>query len=67
MIGCLALGILAGMILELVIDAKTIRELQDDARRLRLKLDAANKKTPPEIITINDYRQTQDGEYFKPF
>jgi hypothetical protein len=55
------------MILELVIDAKTIRELQDDARRLRLKLDAANKKTPPEIITINDYRQTQDGEYFKPF
>lgn len=34
-IGAFAIGLLSGMILELFLEARTIRELQDDNRRLR--------------------------------
>ena len=35
-VGALAIGFLMGMILELFLEVQTIRELQDDNRRLRL-------------------------------
>ena len=69
LIGALALGFLSGMILELIIDARTIRELQDSNRRLRLlNEDIANKQERVEVIEINDNRQdTPVTNYFKPF
>ena len=58
MIGAFAVGLLIGMIVELMLDARTIRELQDDNRRLRLELrqlELENKKLKKvEVIEIND-------------
>ena len=58
MIGAFAVGLLIGMIVELMLDARTIRELQDDNRRLRLQLrqlELENKKLKKvEVIEIND-------------
>ena len=69
LIGALALGFLAGMILELIIDAQTIRELQEDNRRLRLlNQQVTNQKDRVEVIEINDNRKDEPVQnYFKPF
>lgn len=69
LIGALALGFLAGMILELIIDAQTIRELQEDNRRLRLlNQQITEKKDRVEVIEINDNRKDAPVQnYFKPF
>lgn len=69
LIGALALGFLAGMILELIIDAQTIRELQEDNRRLRLlNQQVTNQKDRVEVIEINDNRKDAPVQnYFKPF
>lgn len=69
-IGALALGFLFGMILELMLDAGTIRDLQDDNRRLRLSIQQITKqeKDRVEVIEINDNRQNAPvTNYFKPF
>lgn len=56
--GAAAVGLLIGMIVELMLDAKTIRELQDDNRKLRLEKRGLElqirdlKKT--EVIEITD-------------
>ena len=65
-IGALAVGFLFGMILELIIDAKTIRELQDDNRRLRLLNEQISREQKVEVIEINDNR-AQPESYFTPF
>lgn len=65
-IGALAIGFLFGMILELIIDAKTIRELQDDNHRLRLLNEQISREQTVEIIEINDNR-AQPESYFAPF
>lgn len=56
--GAAAVGLLIGMIVELMLDAKTIRELQDDNRRLRLKkrdLELQNRQLKKiEVIEITD-------------
>lgn len=69
LIGALALGFLAGMILELIIDAQTIRELQEDNRRLRLlNQQVTNQKDRVEVIEINDNRKDAPVKnYFQPF
>ena len=69
LIGALALGFLAGMILELIIDAQTIRELQEDNRRLRLlNQQITEKQDRVEVIEINDNRKDAPVQnYFKPF
>ena len=69
LIGALALGFLAGMILELIIDARTIRELQEDNRRLRLlNQQITEKQDRVEVIEINDNRKDAPVQnYFKPF
>lgn len=65
-IGALAIGFLFGMILELIIDAKTIRELQEDNRRLRLLNEQISREQKVEVIEINDNR-AQPESYFAPF
>lgn len=57
LVGALALGLIFGMILELMIDAETIRNLQDHNRTLRIELVEAKraiKKASVEVIEIND-------------
>lgn len=70
-IGALAVGFLIGMILELILDSQTIRELQNDNHKLKLNIEQlqkeAKEKEQAEIIQILDYRQRQSGTYFKPF
>jgi len=56
-VGALALGLIFGMILELMIDAETIRNLQDHNRTLRMELVEAKraiKKASVEVIEIHD-------------
>jgi len=68
-IGAVALSFLMGMILELALDDKAIRELQHDNNRLRLEIEQLqNNKTKPEIIEINDNRANAPVQnYFRPF
>ncbi len=67
-LGVAALSFLMGMILELAIDDKTIRELQDENHTLKLKLEQKHRKTEPEIIEINDNRANAPVQnYFRPF
>ena len=51
-IGALAIGFLVGMVVELMIDTQTVRDLQEQNRKLRLEVAQAKKN--PEIIEIYD-------------
>jgi len=67
-IAALAIGFLIGMILELVIDAQTIRELQEDNRRVKMELEMIqNEKTQPQTVEILDRRSIETGNLFTPF
>ena len=67
-IGALAVGFLIGMILELVIDAQTIRELQEDNRRVKMELEMIQKeKRQPQTVEILDRRSIETGNLFTPF
>ena len=67
-IGALAVGFLIGMILELVIDAQTIRELQEDNRRVKMELEMIQKeKKQPQTVEILDRRSIETGNLFTPF
>ena len=67
-IGALAVGFLIGMILELVIDAQTIRELQEDNRRVKMELELLQKeKRQPQTVEILDRRSIDAGNLFTPF
>ena len=56
------------MILELVIDAKTIRELQEDNRRVKMELEMIqNEKREPQTVEILDRRSIETGNLFTPF
>ena len=50
--GAMALGFIFGMVVELMIDAETIRDLQAQNRKLRLEL--AQERKSPEVIEIID-------------
>ena len=56
--GAAVVGLLIGMIVELMLDASTIRELQDDNRRLRLEkrdLELQNRQLKKiEVIELTD-------------
>ena len=54
------------MILELIIDSKTIRELQEDNHRLRLLNEQISAERDVKVIEINDNR-AQPESYFTPF
>lgn len=62
------MGFLIGMILELVIDAQTIRELQEDNRRVKMELEMIKKeKRQPQTVEILDRRSIDAGNLFTPF
>lgn len=63
-IGALAIGLLIGMILELALDAQTIRELQDDNRRLRKLNIHLEKQSKSEVIEIIDKRTPETNFSF---
>lgn len=48
------MGCLIGLIIEMMLDANTIRELQDDNRRLRLLNAQITKEQNVQYIEIND-------------
>ena len=57
-IGALATGFLIGLIVELMMDARAISELQDENRRLRLwneqLVEDLEKHPGPEVVEIYD-------------
>jgi hypothetical protein len=56
------------MILELVIDAQTIRELQEDNRRVKMELELLQKEEKqPQTVEILDRRSIETGNLFTPF
>ena len=59
--GATALGLIFGMIIELMIDAGTIRDLQAQNRKLRLEL--AQERKSPEVIEIVDRTVTDDVDF----
>ena len=76
MIGAAAVGLIVGMIIELMIDAGTVRDLQDHNRKLKFENEQIRhefiKKTktepsvPIETIEIIDLPQP-DKTYHQPF
>lgn len=61
LIGALAVGFIFGLIVELMIDATTIRELQDKNRKLTLENVQLRREAKREVIEIVDNR-TKDNE-----
>ena len=61
LIGALAVGTVMGMVIEMMIDAGTIRDLQAENRKLRLMNSQLAKE--PEIIEIVDNRQSKDIQF----
>jgi len=59
-VGALAIGLIMGMVIELMIDAETIRDLQDHNRKLRLENEQLKRE--PEVIEIFDNRSDSDYE-----
>lgn len=62
-IGAAAVGVLIGMITELVIDTSTIRELQDHNRKLTLENEQLRREAPLEVIEIVDSTVGKDIEF----
>lgn len=61
LMGALAVGFIFGLIVELMIDTTTIRELQEKNRKLRLENETLRKEAKHEVIEIVDNR-TKDNE-----
>lgn len=62
-IGASAVGVLIGMIVELVIDTSTIRELQDHNRKLTLENEQLRRAAKHEVIEIIDNRTTDEVKF----
>ena len=62
-IGASAVGVLIGMIVELVIDTSTIRELQDHNRKLTLENEQLRREAPLEVIEIVDSTVGKDVDF----
>lgn len=48
------IGLFSGMVLELMLDTRTIRELQDENRNLRHKVASLEKENKIEVVEIID-------------
>lgn len=59
-------GILIGMIVELIVDNHTIDELKEHNHRLKLENEQLRRACETEVIEINDNR-AQPESYFAPF
>lgn len=64
-IGALAIGVLIGMIVELILDNQTIMELQEKNRKLRLENAQLRQKGTKEVIEIID-RRTPETDFSFP-
>lgn len=61
--GAMALGLIFGMIIELMIDAKTIRDLQTQNRKLRLELAQERQTDHVEIIHRVEVAEPEEAEH----
>lgn len=66
-VGALAVGALAGMIIELGIDNDTIRALREANDRLTLENEALRQEAPQQVIEILDRRSVETSNLFDPF
>ena len=62
-VGALAIGLIMGMVIELMIDAETIRDLQDHNRKLRLENEQLKRE--PEVIEILDNRSDYEMPHYE--
>lgn len=62
-IGAFAIGLLIGMILELFLEARMIRELQDDNRRLREQNSHLKQNQKVEVFEIYDDTVAKDVDF----
>lgn len=67
LIGAAAVGLIAGMIVELGIDSETIRTLRDHNDKLKLENEALRAEAKAEVIEIIDRRTNNPDNYFTPF
>lgn len=56
-------GALIGMIVELIVDNKTITELQDKNRKLKLENEQLRRAAKHEVIEIVDNRITDEVKF----
>lgn len=61
-LGVGAICLVAGMVIEMFLDNKAIRELQDDNRKLRLENQQLKQEVKHEVIEIVDNR-TENGNF----
>ena len=62
-IGAMAVGLLIGMIIELILDNQTIMELKEQNRKLRLENIQLRQEAKHEVIEIVDNRTTDEVDY----
>ena len=70
LIGAAALGLFSGMLIELMVDARTIADLQEANRKLKLEKQQLKGSQHVEVIEITDNRgndRQPETNYFKPF
>ena len=63
MTGALALGVIIGMIIELTIDAGTIRDLQDENSRLKMTVAQLENEPKFERVEIVDNRSSKEVKF----
>lgn len=56
-------GALIGMIVELIVDSKTITDLQDKNRKLKLENEQLRRAAKHEVIEIVDNRTTDEVKF----
>ena len=66
-LGAVGVGVLIGMIMELSIEATTIRDLQDKNHKLRLENAQLRQEAKHEVIEIIDNRTKENEIKFGGF
>lgn len=61
-LGVGAVCLIVGMAIEMLLDNKVIRELQDDIRKLRLENEQLQRESKHEVVEIIDNR-TANGNF----
>lgn len=57
------IGALIGMVVELIVDNKTITDLQDKNRKLKLENEQLRRAAKHEVIEIVDNRTTDEVKF----
>lgn len=66
-VGALAVGAMAGMIIQLGIDNDMIKALREANNKLKLENEALRSEAPREVVEIIDRRDVDVTNYLKPF